>query len=766
MIYKSFADVKLPPLTIPKISREYFASLTKKQQDEYLWLYKTQVVPCLEVFRKPAPFKLTYGGRGCVDEDTFILTPEGNIKIKDFKGGLIYSFDGKGLKKVFACKPTKYEAENLYKISSASHSVTVTANHRFLTQRGWVKALDLKIGLDYFFFVSCSDSLVSRAPLDSSSGNVLLESLQDVQHCLRIILGWINRYWQDFRPCGEQPLLLSGIDLDVLPLQDDGSQHKNPILSREGDQELAYIYDLICQSLDHLQSLSVRLSEAENNFAYQESYICDKFFELFSVLHREFLQFHKNNSLADITHKFALLVQAFYNQLNQDGSFQKVSELQSFFFLDNSFSNSLSICNHDPHIIAQEVVNSIEFVEKKYFYDFYVPVYNNYISNGIISHNSGKSHSVASLLMQELTKEPHRLVCVREFQNSIAESSYRLLVDKINNLGLSGWDIKKDYLENENGSRVIFRGLKDMRASSAIKSLESYDRAFIEEGATISKDSLRMLIPTIRANGSEIYAVWNPETDNDPIMSLCNKTGAVVVECNWYQNPWFTERLFTEMSDDYRQDPDEAEHTWGGKPRNQSENSIHSRVSVREAMERQLVPEGAKVVAADIARMGSDETVISTRHGLVMTSIKGYKHKTLVETADLIEMAADYDKSRLIRVDETGLGAGVVDILRARGYRNIEGINFGSNADDPDRYGNLPSQMWFEINMDEVSLINNERLYNELTNRRYSYDNKCRRVIESKDAYKSRCGGKSCDYADSVIMLYHKPKPKPVAALY
>lgn len=64
MNYKSFADVKLPPLTIPKISREHFASLTKAQQDEYLWLYRTQVVPCLEVFRKPAPFKLTFGGRG------------------------------------------------------------------------------------------------------------------------------------------------------------------------------------------------------------------------------------------------------------------------------------------------------------------------------------------------------------------------------------------------------------------------------------------------------------------------------------------------------------------------------------------------------------------------------------------------------------------------------------------------------------------------------------------------------------------------------
>ena len=149
-----------------------------------------------------------------------------------------------------------------------------------------------------------------------------------------------------------------------------------------------------------------------------------------------------------------------------------------------------------------------------------------------------------------------------------------------------------------------------------------------------------------------------------------------------------------------------------------------------------------------------------------MTSIKAYKHKTLVETTDLIELAADRDHNRLIRVDETGVGAGVVDLLRARGYRNVEGINFGSAADDPNKFGNLPSQMWFEIDMSEVSLIDNERLYNELTNRRYSYDNKCRRVIESKDAYKSRCGGKSCDYADSVIMLYHKPKPKPRPMLY
>lgn len=371
---------------------------------------------------------------------------------------------------------------------------------------------------------------------------------------------------------------------------------------------------------------------------------------------------------------------------------------------------------------------------------------------------SGKSHSVASLLMQELSKEQHRLVCVREFQNSIAESSYRLLVDKIGVLNLKGWNVKKDCLENENGSRVIFRGLKDMRASSAIKSLESYDRAFIEEGATISKDSLRMLLPTIRANGSEIYAVWNPETDQDPIMSLTEKTGAVVVNCNWYDNPWFTERLFTEMMDDYRLDPDEAEHTWGGQPRKQAANSVFNRVAVREAMNRNVNAEGDYQIAADIARYGSDSSCIVMRKGLRMTDLKELKHTSLVELVDAIEIMAGRRHDMKIKIDGTGVGGGVVDLLRARGYRNVIEINFGSKAQDPDKFSDLPSEMWFNLDINEVQLLNNDRLFHELTDRRYSYDSKARRCVESKDSYKSRNSGKSPDFADAVLMLYYEPK--------
>ena len=92
---------------------------------------------------------------------------------------------------------------------------------------------------------------------------------------------------------------------------------------------------------------------------------------------------------------------------------------------------------------------------------------------------SGKSWSIASLLMQQLSAEKHNLVCCREIQKSLDDSVYKLCVETIKRLKLGGWNVLRDVLENENGSRVIFRGLKDMLSGNSIKSLEGYDRAWI-----------------------------------------------------------------------------------------------------------------------------------------------------------------------------------------------------------------------------------------------------------------------------------------------
>ena len=127
----------------------------------------------------------------------------------------------------------------------------------------------------------------------------------------------------------------------------------------------------------------------------------------------------------------------------------------------------------------------------------------------------------------------------------------------------------------------------------------------MEEAQSISKESLQLLLPTIRANGSEIWCCFNPNTEEELINMLKERPGAVCVECNWDSNPWFTEKLRREMEADFKADPDLAEHIWNGKYLKQADNAVMSRTAVREAMNRSIEAEGDYEIAADIARYGS-----------------------------------------------------------------------------------------------------------------------------------------------------------------
>lgn len=369
---------------------------------------------------------------------------------------------------------------------------------------------------------------------------------------------------------------------------------------------------------------------------------------------------------------------------------------------------------------------------------------------------SSKSWGFASLLIQKMTKEPHRLVCCREIQKSIDESSYRLLCDTIYRLQAKGWDIKKECLDHENGSHIIFRGLRDMRAANAIKSLEGYDLCWLEEAHSISRESLEVLLPTIRKNEAEIWACWNPETPDDPIEKLKGREGAVCVEMNWEDNPWFTERSRIEMEQDYKEDPDNAEHVWGGKFRKQGDNCIMNRVSILEAMKRSADNEGAISIGVDCARYGNDRTTMFKRKGLQLIEYKVYKKTSITEEADLFEIFCGRDKNVHACIDGGGVGGGLIDVLRERGYRNITEVNFGERAMDTDKYDSAASEMWFTFPLSECGILDIPELMTELSDRRYKFNNKGQKVVESKDDYKKRHGGKSPDLADGLLLCFYE----------
>lgn len=122
---------------------------------------------------------------------------------------------------------------------------------------------------------------------------------------------------------------------------------------------------------------------------------------------------------------------------------------------------------------------------------------------------SGKSHFFGELLVETCQAERGTLaVCIREAQRTLAQSSKRLIESKITSLGVgSGFKLFNDKIETPGGGLIIFRGLQDHTAE-AIKSLEGFRIAWIDEAQTLSARSLALLRPTIRAENSELWAAW------------------------------------------------------------------------------------------------------------------------------------------------------------------------------------------------------------------------------------------------------------------
>ncbi len=180
----------------------------------------------------------------------------------------------------------------------------------------------------------------------------------------------------------------------------------------------------------------------------------------------------------------------------------------------------------------------------------------------------GKSHFFAEMLLARCYGAPTRAACIREVQNSLKDSVRQLLVDKIQKMGL-GWffDVLGTEIRCRNGSVIIFRGMQSFNAEN-IKSLEGFDIAWVEEAQTLSAHSLKLLRPTLRKEGSELWFSWNPRHDTDAVDRFFRGgrplSDGVALEVNWNDNPWFPEVLRHEKNDDYAADPEAAEHVWGG----------------------------------------------------------------------------------------------------------------------------------------------------------------------------------------------------------
>lgn len=217
---------------------------------------------------------------------------------------------------------------------------------------------------------------------------------------------------------------------------------------------------------------------------------------------------------------------------------------------------------------------------------------------------SGKTHFFGELAVKHALTFPGdhgeglRLICIREVQKDLSQSSKLIIEDKIGKHKLGeadGFRIWKDRIETPKDGIIIFKGMNDYSAESA-KSLEGFKRAWIDEAQTLSARSLSLLRPTIhRWPGSEIWASWNPTRKNDAVDSffrgsLGKPTGSECVQANWRDNPFWNESAEAERQLELERYPERYDHTYEGGYAKAFEGAYFAKMLNDALMQKRILP--------------------------------------------------------------------------------------------------------------------------------------------------------------------------------
>lgn len=399
-----------------------------------------------------------------------------------------------------------------------------------------------------------------------------------------------------------------------------------------------------------------------------------------------------------------------------------------------------------------------------------------------------------------------KFLCIRQFQNRIADSVYTVVKEKIEAAGWQGeFDIGVSSIRHRGtGSEFLFYGIA--RNLTDIKGTEGVDICWIEEGEGLTAEQWAVIDPTIRKEGAEVWVIWNPDLITDFVQAKLPELlgdSCVIRHINYDENP-FLSGTAREKAERLRDaDPDEYRHIYLGQPRTSDDASVIKFAWVDAAIDAHetlgIDMRGARSVGYDVADGGEDKNAAVAFDGAICIGIDEWK----APEDELIQSArrawAHVQGGRLI-YDCIGVGAQVGSTLSDQGVKggyckfNAAGAVVNPNAEyapkirNRDKFENLKAQAWQDVadrfrntfnavtkgmryRPDELISISGdvphlEKLKIELSTPRRRYSKRGLDIVETKDELKRR-GIESHNLADGFVMgaCPHlvEMKPAPVA---
>ena len=344
-------------------------------------------------------------------------------------------------------------------------------------------------------------------------------------------------------------------------------------------------------------------------------------------------------------------------------------------------------------------MNRTEIKYNSWAYELYrwPSLYDYLIAHG--GRGSSKTFEVTQALVIHGHHRPLRIAVAREHLKSIDESAKPELEERAARLGLIRRDCYtslKSEINHANGTHFFFIGLSKV-SEEDIKGLAQVDILWVEEAHKMSHSSWELIRPTIRKEGAIVICTYNRKYRTDAIdkFAVRNKDNPLVwvVEVNWQDNAFFTDRNNRARLLDRETEPDRYFHIWEGHYDDVSEKRKVLPYAMLQkcvdAWDRRPNPRGAFPSSGlDIADTGADRNSYAERSGPELYRLENWRGSdkwTVDKTARRAALMAETAGVSAFHYDAGGPGAGVRGPLREKPRRfAIYGCQFGGKVQAPD----------------------------------------------------------------------------------
>ena len=384
-------------------------------------------------------------------------------------------------------------------------------------------------------------------------------------------------------------------------------------------------------------------------------------------------------------------------------------------------------------------------------------------------HGTGKSTSASwAMLWYVLLRFPNKVVVTAPTSGQLFDALFAELKRWINELPPQlkpMLTVKSDRVELAAASSEAFISARTSRAETpeALAGVHSENVLLVvDEASGVPEKVFEAAAGSMSGHSATTILLSNPTRSSGTFFESQTRLAGSWWTRRWscVDSPLVSDEFVDEMRMRYGEDSNAFRIRVLGEFPLADDDTIIPFHLVEAAINRDVVlDETAKMVwGLDVARFGTDKTVLAKRQGNVITEVNGWQGLDLMQTVGRVK--AEYDglpisiRPSEIMVDVIGMGGGVVDRLRELGLP-VRGINVAESPSMGDTYTNLRAELWFKmrgwLEQRGAKLPRDEQLIAELSTIRYSFMSSGKMKAESKDEMRKR-GLPSPDFADAVCL--------------